>query len=311
MRTERSLCSPTGNKPSTRPDREVARLAALQWGVLSLDDLRTCGLSRKTVMVRVRNGQLHPLYRGVYATGHANVPLEGHFLAAVKACGPNAVLSHYAAAALYGLVRWDHRHPEVTAPTFRAHRGIRAHRSSVLEVRDVTKHQGIPITTPARTLVDLASRLHYKPLRRAVREAQRSLVTIRTILETLDRLGPRRGTANLTKILATGPAPTRSELEDTVLDLLLNAGFRHPDVNVPLTIDGDRVVPDFRWPAHHLVIEADGAAWHDNRLAREEDAERQALLEAAGERVVRVTWTQAITRRAETIERIRAAGAPT
>ncbi|HEU0303625.1 MAG TPA: type IV toxin-antitoxin system AbiEi family antitoxin domain-containing protein [Gaiellaceae bacterium] len=311
MRTERSLSTPQAYQPSTRPDVRVAELAARQWGVLSTHELRACGLSLNAISVRVRNGRLHPLHRGVYATGHRNVPLEGRFLAAVKACGPNAVLSHYAAATLYGLVRWDDRYPEVTTPTSRAHRGIRTHRSSVLEVQDVTRHRGIPVTTPARTLVDLASRFHYEPLRRAVREAQRSLVSIKAILETLDRLGPRRGTANLARILATGPAPTRSELEDTVLDLLLDAGFQHPDVNVPLTIDDKRVIPDFRWPGRRLVIEADGAAWHDNRLAREDDAERQALLEAFGERVIRVTWDQAITRRAETVERIRAAGAPT
>ena len=89
--------------------------------------------------------------------------------------------------------------------------------------------------------------------------------------------------------MATGPAPTRSELEDVVLDLLLRADLEHPDVNVPLTVGGRRVMPDFRWPAQRLVIEADGAAWHDDPTAREDDAERQALLEAHGERVLRVT----------------------
>ena len=78
----------------------VARLASRQWGVLSLDELRMCGLTRKEIMGRVRNGQLHPLYRGVYAVGHTNLQLEGRFLAAVKACGPTAVLSHVSAAAL-------------------------------------------------------------------------------------------------------------------------------------------------------------------------------------------------------------------
>ena len=264
------------------------------------------------VDVRVRNGRLHRLYRGVYAVGHANPSLEGRFLAAVKACGPGAVLSHYSAATLDGWVKWDDRYPEVTVPgtTARRHRGIRVHRSSMLEVRDTTRHKGIPITTPARTLIDLAATFTYPALRRTVREAQRNRVTIRQILETLDRLGPRRGTANLSKILATGPAPTRSELEDTVLDLLLQGGFAHPDVNVPLIVQGRRLIPDFRWPQHRLVIEADGAEWHDDRLAREDDAERQALLEAHGERVLRVTWTQAITRRSQTLERIRAAGAP-
>jgi very-short-patch-repair endonuclease len=180
----------------------------------------------------------------------------------------------------------------------------------VLELQDVTRHKGIPVTTPARTLVDLAAALPYRPLRRATRQAL-TLTTIRQILETLDRLGPRRGVTKLANILATGHAPTRSELEDAVLDLILAGGLQHLDVNRPLIIGGRRVIPDFRWPAQRLVVEADGAEWHDNKLAREDDAERQALLEAHGERVIRVTWSQAIARRGETLERLRAAGAPT
>ena len=291
MPADSRVCSPDGNKPDIRPDARVARLAATQWGVLSLDELRMCGLTRKAVIGRVRNGHLHPLYRGVYAVGHANITMEGRFLAAVKACGPTAVLSHFSAAALYGLVRWDDRFPEVTTRTERKHRGIRVHQSSI---PDVTRHKNIPITTPARTLIDLAATFDYRALRRTVREAQRKLVTIRQILDTLDRLGPRPGIANLTKILATGHAPTRSELEDAVLDLLLNAGFQRPDINVPLRIDDKQIVPDFRWPNQHLIIEADGAEWHDDRLTRQDDAEKQAMLEAHGERVIRITWAQAI-----------------
>jgi very-short-patch-repair endonuclease len=261
-------------------------------------------------MVRVQKGHLHPLYRGVYAVGHRNLQLHGRLLAAVKACGPNAVLSHYSAAALYELVRWDDRYPEITARTKRTHPGIRIHRSSLLDVDDVTRRHGIPVTTPARTLVDLAATFEYRALRRVVREAQRRLVTVRQLTRALDRLGPRRGVTKLAKILATGHAPTRSELEDTMLDLLLAGGLQHPHVNRPLMIDGRRVVPDFRWPDQRLVLEADGAAWHDDRLTREDDAERQALLEASGERVVRVTWAQAVGRRTQTLVRLRAAGAP-
>ena len=181
----------------------------------------------------MRNGPLHPLYRGVYAVGHANLPLEGRFLAAVKACGPTAVLSHVSAAALYDLVRWDYRYPEVTTRTDRTHRGIRVHRSSMPKFRHDPR-QGHPDTTPARTLIDLAATLDYPALRRAVRQAQRHLVSSADARRTLDRLGPRRGTANLGRILATGHAPTRSELEDTVLDLILNAGFNVLHVNVPI-----------------------------------------------------------------------------
>jgi very-short-patch-repair endonuclease len=249
----------------------------------------------------------------VYAVGHDNPPLEGRFLAAVRACGAEAVLSHFSAAALFGLVRWDHRHPEVTVVgmTTRVHPGIRVHRTTTLEPLDLTRHDGIRVTSPTRTLVDLGSVLDYARLRRAVRQAQSlRLVQPQHLVEAVRRLRPRRGIRALTRVLATGPAPTRSDLEDAVLDLMLAGGLAHPQVNVPLIIGGRRIVPDFRWPEQHLVVEADGAAWHDNRLSREDDAERQALLEAHGEQVLRVTWDQAIARPSETLARIRAAGAP-
>lgn len=281
--------------------------------MLSIDDLRRCGLSRNAVAVRVDNGRLHPMHRGVYAVGHANPPLEGRFLAAVKACGPSAALSHFSAATLWGFVDWDGRHLEVTVvgTATRAHRGVRVHRTCTREPRDVGRYQGIAVTSPARTLLDLAAVIDYRPLRRAVRQAQ-SLrrVQVGQLVEVLGRLGPRRGTAKLAQIVATGPAPTRSELEDAVLDLILRGGLTHPRVNVPLFLAGRRTVPDFRWPEQRLVVEADGAVWHDNKLAREDDAERQALLEAHGERVLRVTWDQALARPRQTLSRIRGAGAP-
>jgi hypothetical protein len=281
--------------------------------VISAAELRDCGLSKKAVSRRVRKGWLHSMHRGVYAVGHDNPPLQGRFLAAVKACGPGAVLSHFAVAAHVGMVRWDGRLPEVTVvgPGARGHSGIRVHRAACLEEADITVHQGIPITSPARTLVDLASILDQRRLRRAVRQAQSlELVEPQQLVETLGRLGPRRGVTKLGRILASGPAPTRSELEDVVLDLMLAGGFAHPDVNVPLVLGGREVVPDFRWPEQQLIVEADGAAWHDNKLSKEDDAERQALLEAHGERIVRVTWPQAVSQSQQTLARIRAAGAP-
>jgi very-short-patch-repair endonuclease len=133
---------------------------------------------------------------------------------------------------------------------------------------------------------------------------------VRQLAEMLARHRRRRGAAKLAEIIATGPAPTRSELEDVVLDLILRGGHVHPDVNVPYYVEGRRVIPDFRWPEQRLVLEADSATWHDNPLARADDAERQALLEAHGERVLRVTWAQAIARPGPTLARLRAAGAP-
>jgi hypothetical protein len=280
-------------------DNRIARLAAVQWGVVSIAELRACGLSRQAQAVRVRKGWLHPLHRGVYAVGHPNVSLNGRFLAATKACGPTAVLSHYSAATLYGLVPWDHRLPEVTATKRRAHKAIRVHRGAAIEA---TQRFGIPVTTPARTIRDLSSMLQLQELRRLTRQAM-SLKLV-----TIAELTPAKG--NLARIVAGGYVPTRSELEDAVLDVIAQGGFQRPDVNVPLTINGRTVIPDFRWPEQRLCIEADGAAWHDHRIAREDDAERQAILEAYGERVIRITWDQATRHRRQSIARLARAGAP-
>lgn len=281
--------------------------------MLSLGELQACGLARDAVSVRVQNGRLHRVHRGVFAVGHTRLQLEGHLLAAVKACGPGAVLSHFSAAALWEFVDWDGRLPEVTVvgTGTRAHPRIRVHRTKGLDRGDVGRRSGIRLTSPARTLVDLASVVDYRTLRRALRRAQ-SLrrVRVRELTEMLERLGPRRGVRNLREILAAGHAPTRSELEDVVLELILSGGFASPNVNVPLRIGGRQVIPDFRWPEERLVVEADGAAWHDHRLAREDDAERQALLEGYGERVLRITWDQAVSRGPQTLARLHAAGAP-
>jgi Transcriptional regulator, AbiEi antitoxin/Protein of unknown function (DUF559) len=300
-----------GSESDNLADRRVAGAAAEEWGVLSLAELRHCGLTKRAIAVRVRRGWLHRLHQGVYAVGHARIPLEGRFLAAVKACGPGAVLSHYSAASLLGMVQWEERFLEVTVcdTTPRVHRGIRVHRTRCLEHRDVRDWHGIPVTSPARTALDLASQLPFHAARRATRQAlSLGLLSVGDLLEILHRQGTRPGARTLRRIVAGGVMPTRSLLEDVVLELILEAGLAMPDVNLPMVLDGRRVVPDFRWPELRLVVEADGAAWHDNELARHDDAERQAILERAGERVLRVSWRQAIGRRAQTITRLREAG---
>jgi len=298
---------------ATRPDVLVAQLAARSWSVVTTAELRMCGLDEDAVAVRVANGRLHPMYQAVYAVGHANPPREGWYLGAVKACGEDALLSSCAGGHLWELGLLGAGLPDVLVPGRRApdHPLIRGHRTDHLPPEDITVHRGIPVTSPLRTLLDMAAVLDYTALRRAVREAQvRNLVDFGELARRLRGPGPRRGRTQLARIVATGPAPTRSVLEDVVLDLLLGAGFTHPDVNVPMWIEGRRVIPDFRWPEQRLILEADGAAYHDNPLAREDNAERQALLEAAGERVIRVTWEQAVARAAQTRRRVAAAGAP-
>src|SRR4051812_43418400 len=130
-------------------DNHLARLAAEQWGVLSLAELRTCGLPEAMASDRVPRGRLPRLHRGVSAVGHPNIPLKARFLAAVKACGPTAHLSHFSAAALHGIVTWDGRHPEVTITGrgTRTHPGIKVHRTTRTD--RIVRRQGIPVTTPA------------------------------------------------------------------------------------------------------------------------------------------------------------------
>jgi hypothetical protein len=175
----------------------------------------------------------------------------------------------------------------VTAPANRTRPKINTHKSRSL-LSDVVVHRDIPTTSAQRTLEDLKRiGAPEKTLTRARRQAQ----TLRLIAPSNE---PR--------------APTRSVLEDLVLDLILEAGLAHPDVNVPLRIGGATLIPDFRWPQQRLIVEADGAAYHRN--SAHEDAERQANLEATGERVIRVTYDQAVDQRAQTVERLKRAGAP-
>jgi very-short-patch-repair endonuclease/predicted transcriptional regulator of viral defense system len=293
-------------------DARVALVAARSWGAVSLEELRACGMTPAELRARVGNGQLHVVHRSVYAVGHPGLTVEGRIIAAVKACGSTSVASHRAAAYLYGLIDEVPR-PEVTVVSSgtRRHRGVRVHRTAVLADIDLRTWKGIPVTSPARTVLDCAAVLPPRRVRRLVREAfAQRLVTLEELVEILRRLGPRRGSRRLAIVVADGFVPTRTVLEDIVLDLIERGGLARPNVNVPLRIGARTVVPDFRWPESRLVVEADGAAWHDHKLAREDDAERQALLEAHGERVVRVTWDQALKRPEQTLARLRGAGAP-
>ncbi|HEY6886659.1 MAG TPA: DUF559 domain-containing protein [Solirubrobacter sp.] len=275
-------------------DLRCARLAASQWSVLAVADLRRCGLSAEAISWRAANGRLFPKYRGVYAV-IPNLTLEGEFLAAVIACGPGAVLSHFSAAVLHGWFDWDGRFPEVTATNPRTHTGIYAHRSQWIERAEL---RGIPVTPPARTLIDLAGKLPYAGLRRAVNEAlNRGQVKVSELVTRR-----HRGAAKLRKILATA-APTRNEYEDIVLAVLHQGGLPKPDVNVRR----GRQIPDFRWPEHRVILEADSRKYHGHLLARADDAARQALLEAQGEIVLRTTWREVVTRPAVVVTRVRAA----
>ncbi len=299
-------------RSDTPPDLMVARRAAGQHGRIRLDQLTACGLSADAVGRRVRKGQLHRLHSGVYAVGHPGGTLHADIMAAVLAGGEGAVASHWAAATLHGLVRWDDRRIDVTVTGSggRSRPGIRFHRSRTLDARDITRVQRIPTTTAARALLEIAAQLSDRRLKRAVRQAQAErAANVRQIADVLRRANGHRATARLAAIIATGAAPTASGHEDVVLDVILAAGFEHPVVNGRLPAAGHAYVPDLRWPAQQLILEID-SAWHDGALANELDARRQADLEAAGERVLRTTVEQARRDPRQLIRRLQAAGAP-
>ncbi len=274
---------------TTSPDVCAARLAAGQWSILSIAELLACGLTHRQVGVRVRQGHLHPYYRGVYAWGQPNVPREGRWLAAVKACGPLAVLSHFSAACLHCLLKWDGRPFDVTAPGKHRHPRIKAHRSVHVE-RIVV--QGIPVTPKLRTVIDLARVEDEATVKRALRAAKFSV-------RELEQL-PRH-------ILDLGAISTKSPLEDEAHDIVVRAGLLAPEVNPPYRLPTRTVYPDLRWPALRLIVEVDSREWHDDPLARLYDAQRQAELEACGERVLRVTSAQLKQPRLF-LARLRAAG---
>ena len=291
----------------------MAAIAAECEGVVDVDQLRACGISSQMTYRRVRSGRLHPMHDGVYAVGHSSVSLHGRFVAAAKACRPDASLSHRAAAAREGYMDWGERHIEVTVPRDRycSHEGIQVHRSSIITRGDCVIRDGVLVTKPTWTLVALAAVLDKEDLRRVLRNAFAARLTgIPSLIAVLKRVGPARGTRVLRDILAHGAVPTRTVLEDVVYDIILSAGFVPPEVNEPMRLEGRRVVPDFRWPDQKLVVEADGSKWHDHPIALAEDAERQALLERHGETVLRVRWEEAVARPGSVEHRLDIGGAP-
>lgn len=293
-----------------RPDLAVARLAAEQNSIISTRQLAACGLDSGATTIRLRRGQLHRIHRGVYAVGTGALTLRGELTAAVFACGDGAVLSHHAAAAWWEMLPWDGRLPEVTVPRAAGRRRgqIQPRWSCSLDPRDVWRRDSILITSPARTALDLATKLAPTALRRVVRQSlAEGRVSIRQLAEVLDRSSGHRGIGALRDIVADGHIPTRSELEDRALDLLREGGIERPEVNAELVLDGRRIRPDLLWRRQRLVVELDGAMWHSDRLTRENDASRQALLEACGYRVLRISWRELVDSPRQTLARIRAA----
>jgi very-short-patch-repair endonuclease len=273
----------------------LAELAVRQWGVISLGQLQGLGLGARAVQQRASVGRLHRVHRGVYAVGHTVLRVEGRRLAAVLACGEGAVLSHRSAAAHWGLLDTAATRIDVTGS--RARRGgagIRLHRSRSLDARDTTSHEGMPITTVARTLLDLAAGIQLHRLERALAQAERlRLYDHRAISDVITRANGHRGRTVLAQATAHDPKFTRSELEAWFLQLVRDAGLEEPEVNLPLSApDHPRLGVDFCWPSHRLIVELDGWESHRTRAAFEADRRKDGALQAIGWRVVRFTWRE-------------------
>jgi hypothetical protein len=290
-----------GERAQRSLDHRIAAVASRQGGVVSRAQLRDLGVSNGGVDARVERGRLHVLHRGVYAVGHAVVGVRGRRLAAVLAAGPGAVLSHRTAADEWGLRASDAAGIEITIPTRNGRRtraGIRVHRAALAE-REATIRDRLPITTPARTLVDVAEVVTRRALERAVDAAESlELFDLGAVEAVLAAHPHRHGAARLRHVLASyeiGEALTRSELEERVLAICRAADVPRPAVNARAA----GLDVDFLWRDARLVVEADSRRHHHTLAAFERDRERDAQLVARGYRVIRLTHRRVVTRPGE------------
>ncbi len=275
-------------------ERAIQELAARQHRMVSLPQLKALGLSASAVRNRVATGKLRRVHHGVYAVGLAPISIEATYMAAVLACGPGAVLFHRSAAHHLGLRPSSRQAVDVAAPgrAGKGRKGIDVHRASRLEERDTTKVNGIPCTTVARTLLDLATTIDKSALERAVEQAEKlRIFDLAAVVDVTTRAGDRRRAAALRNALAAytpEPAFTRSELEKRFLALCRTAGVPMPRTNN--VTNADEI--DFTWPDRRLMVEADSLRHHGTRAAFERDRRRDQQHTAAGWRVVRFTWRQ-------------------
>lgn len=265
-----------------RIDTAVAALAARQHGVVSWDQLIALGLSRQAIEWRVAAGHLHRLHVGVYAVGHTALTASGRRLAAVLACGPGALLSHEAAADHWGFRPSASPRIHVVVPTTngRGVSGVVVHRTRRLRPFDVAVHDGIPVTSVGRTLLDLTRRHDTATLRKAIERAERLRIFDRREIEAIPGRPWRR---LLSALDQADPAPFRSDLESDFLALCRAAGLPAPEVNARVC---DLEV-DFLWRDQRVVVEVDGWAYHRSRRAFGEDRRRDVALTAEGLTVLR------------------------
>jgi predicted transcriptional regulator of viral defense system len=277
---------------------DPARVADAQHGVFHVTQVE---MSARAVQRRALAGQFHRQHRGVYSIVPRHLlKREGLWMAAVLACGRGAVLSHRSAAALLGLRDWGHTKIEVTVPrrSARRHDGVKVHRSRTLTDRDVTVVNGIPCTSVARTLFDLAEVETHRRLERAFDQAEiLEALDLKQIDDQLTRNPTRPGAKAVRVVLEThyiGKTPTSNENEEALLAITRDLGIPDPECNAFVILDdgGPPIKADAVWRDQRVIVEADSDEWHNTRQRFEQDRVRDQRLTAAGWTIIRTTWDQ-------------------
>lgn len=267
-------------------EHELARLAHRSHGVITYSQLIRAAISPAEIKARARSGALLREYRGVYRVGHRAPSVEARYLAAVLACGEGAVLSGRAAAHLWGLLKGPPPAPEVTARTQRRIAGVKVRRARRAK-REATTWRGVPVTTPAQTLVDLAAAVDEAELARACHEAGvRHGTTPRRVEAVLARQPTAPGARRLRRVLHGDARVTLSRLEAIFLERLQEAELPLPKTNRRV---GERRV-DCHWSERRLTVELDGYHYHNSRHAWELDRRREREARARGDEFRRYSW---------------------
>jgi very-short-patch-repair endonuclease len=267
--------------------------------------LAAIGIRGSAITRRVAAGRLVRVYPGVYAVGHVPQTRQARWIAAVMACGKGAVLSHLDAAALWQIYesRGSAVHVTTTSRGGRYLPGIHAHRARTLDPADVTIKDGIPVTTVARTLIDLTDVLAHDRILRAIREAEyRELLDPDTLITAVERANGRKNLNELHQALLrhTPGQIVREELEHLFQELVRRGGLKQPLTNVKVKTRRRTYTVDCLWPDEGVAVELDGRAAHIRAAAFEEDRARDAALAAIGLLPLRYTWYR-VTREGEEV----------
>lgn len=252
-------------------------------------------MGRRAIAGRLKRGQLHEVFRGVYVVGVRRISKRGRWMAAVLACGNGAVLSHRSAARLWRFLPPAAERVDVIALGSRVERqGIDGHRSP-LQDDEWLVHDGIPVTSPFRTIFDLAAVAEMREVERAFHEAEARQLTDRISLPLLlERYPGRHGSRKVRALLeARGPIGiTRNDFEEAFLALVERRGLPRPRMNADLAIRGRFFEIDALWECERVALELDSRGIHGTHKKFESDRLRDRILVAEGWRTMRITWRQ-------------------